>query len=274
MTTATVYTNALLGFMLLLVCVPLLGIGYGATLLDKVLSERLRQNRQRVRCEKIRKQRSKQRDRRRELRRELRNALLRDSQRRSRHEFSPEDVAKQWDKSHDSLEEMIRFGAMLLDVEDTVDSSLVIEQDKSGNPFILGRNPGLKGWLAEHCPHIGYKTAMRYKSLAEKVMQVKESKRREAFIAKSETIHELQESLYRHLGIAHYPLEEPRTKGEVSPYALQRPGQGRNHNQSLIYRIRSRTHDALRVLPPRTSKEAKRFITAFQVLADEVKGAP
>ena len=57
------------------------------------------------------------------------------------------------------LREAVKFGAMLMELETIVGKS-------QG-----GRNTdgdGIKGWLAEHCPEINYKTATVYKSLAAK----------------------------------------------------------------------------------------------------------
>ena len=59
--------------------------------------------------------------------------------------------------------------AALLDLDAYVDNRL--QFDTEGK--ICGRNPGVKGWLFEHCPDIWarYKTAMRYKQLAVKLRQ-------------------------------------------------------------------------------------------------------
>ena len=46
------------------------------------------------------------------------------------------------------VEEKIKLGSMLLDAEAAVDSSLV--RDEYGE--IVGRKPGLRGWLADNCP--------------------------------------------------------------------------------------------------------------------------
>jgi len=169
-----------------------------------------------------------------------------------------EEVARQWDRSHDSLGEMVRFGLMLLEVEEVVDSSIIMGEDADGVPVIVGRNPGVRGWLAEHCPHIGYKTAMRYKSLARKSLQ---SRKGEALIAKSESVHALQESLYVDLGIPHCCLEKPRAKRKSTlrrtPY------------QALIFATRTRARDALGTL---SVQEARQLGAAFLSLTDELCG--
>lgn len=62
------------------------------------------------------------------------------------------------------VEEKIRLGSMLLDAEATVDSSLI--RDEGGE--IVGRNPGLRGWLAENCPELlpHYGALLGYRRMA------------------------------------------------------------------------------------------------------------
>jgi len=81
-----------------------------------------------------------------------------------------EGLCQQWDKVHDSLDEMLKFGEMMIELDDYVDNSFVFD-DKGG---IISRFPGIKGFLKEHCPHIPYKTSMRYRILAMKARQVAE----------------------------------------------------------------------------------------------------
>ena len=61
----------------------------------------------------------------------------------------------------------LRLGAMLSDLEPVVDQSYI--RDKDGT--IVGRQPGLRGWIAMHAPDLlpYYKTLMAYKSLADKL---------------------------------------------------------------------------------------------------------
>lgn len=67
-------------------------------------------------------------------------------------------------------QEMIRFGSMLEDLEAYVDNSL--RRNDAGT--IIGRNPGIKGWLSENCAELAakYTTVMRYKALAKQFRQV------------------------------------------------------------------------------------------------------
>ena len=106
-------------------------------------------------------------------------------------------------------------------------------------------------------------TAMRYKSLAEKAQKVKDS---EKIIRKSGSVHQLQETLYRKLDIAHFKLEgprQPREKPERPPHALP-PGCGGHCHQSHIYRLRAQARDALETLP---GHQSERFVKALRDLA-------
>lgn len=81
-----------------------------------------------------------------------------------------DDLKEQWSLVKRSHEDMLRFGSMLCDLEAYVDNSLL--RDENGE--IIGRRPGVKGWLGFNCPDIyrHYKKAMRYKQLAVKARQV------------------------------------------------------------------------------------------------------
>ena len=60
-----------------------------------------------------------------------------------------DELLEQWKRAHGRgrVEEKIRLGSMLLDIEATVDSSLLRNRDGE----IVGRNAGVKGWLKTHC---------------------------------------------------------------------------------------------------------------------------
>ena len=83
-----------------------------------------------------------------------------------------EAVREAWNRRRDSHEAAIRFGSILEDLECYLDNSL--RRDESG--VIVGRNPGIKGWLRDNLPEISekYTTAMRYKAAAKKLKQVVE----------------------------------------------------------------------------------------------------
>ena len=81
----------------------------------------------------------------------------------------PVAVAAQWEKlrARRAPLEALRFGAMLLNVSQYVDCSPIYGRGK----HIVARNPGLKGWLREHCREISYVTAMSYRKLAQTTCQ-------------------------------------------------------------------------------------------------------
>jgi len=281
------YGNGVLFAAILVACVPLFVAGCGVALFGALVADLLLRNRQRIRREKMRRQRLAQRETLRKLKRET---LLGNLQRANKgdsaqgnppgvnpsgKDISPpsaEEVARQWDRTHDSLEEMVGFGIMLLRLECAVDSSFIMGKDDDGNPVIVGRNPGLKGWLAEHCPHIGYKTAMRYKSLALKSLQSKKGK---SIVARSETLIGLQESLYKVLNITHYSHEKPYARRKVNVSGMGRTGRGRDACQALIFDVRARALGEFRERrPPPQSREMRRVVAAFTALTEELKSVP
>jgi hypothetical protein len=69
---------------------------------------------------------------------------------------------------------MIILGGMMHDLECYVDNCLRF--DESGN--VIGRNGGIRGWIAENVPELlpKYKTLMRYKALAVRIRQATETK--------------------------------------------------------------------------------------------------
>ncbi len=85
---------------------------------------------------------------------------------------TPEALLAQYDKAkgRGPVEEKIRLGSMMLDIEAAVDSSLV--HDPSGE--IVGRNAGVRGWIAENCPELipHYASLMGYRRLADEFRKV------------------------------------------------------------------------------------------------------
>jgi hypothetical protein len=81
-------------------------------------------------------------------------------------------VAAQWRRTRGSLVERLRFGSMLMDLEPAVDNSPILRMNRAcTREVIVARNPGVKGWLHQHCREVGYATAMRHKSLAHKLQR-------------------------------------------------------------------------------------------------------
>ena len=85
---------------------------------------------------------------------------------------TPEALLAQYDKAkgRGPVEEKLRLGSMMLDIEAAVDSSLV--RDPSGE--IVGRNAGVRGWIAENCPELipHYASLMGYRRLADEFRKV------------------------------------------------------------------------------------------------------
>ena len=105
----------------------------------------------------------------------MRRERLANERRRVRDRFTlnpcpePKALLAQYAKARGNAREAIRFGSMLCDLEAYCDSSLVRNDDGE----IVGRNPGVRGWLRSNCPKLAahYSNAMRYKGLAEKFRQ-------------------------------------------------------------------------------------------------------
>ena len=107
---------------------------------------------------------------------ERRRALAAERRRiRRRRTESPcptrEAILDAWTHAREGREAMLRFGSLLEDLECYVDHELRIADGR-----IVGRAPGIKGWLRENVPALAlrYTTVMRYKAAAKKLRQVVE----------------------------------------------------------------------------------------------------
>ena len=82
-----------------------------------------------------------------------------------------EDILDAWTHAREGREAMLRFGSLLEDLECYVDHELRLTGGR-----IVGRAPGIKGWLRENIPALAlrYTTVMRYKAAAKKLRQVVE----------------------------------------------------------------------------------------------------
>ena len=81
-----------------------------------------------------------------------------------------EQILEAWTKVGDSKEALLRFGSLMEDLECYVDNSLRRTEDG----MIVGRRPGIKGWLQIEIPalYLKYKTVMAYKAAAKRMRQV------------------------------------------------------------------------------------------------------
>ena len=80
---------------------------------------------------------------------------------------TPEAIRKAWVASRASLAGKLLAGTLLSDLEPVVDQSYLRAEDGT----IVGRRPGIKGWLLANCPDMlpHYKALMNYKALADKL---------------------------------------------------------------------------------------------------------
>ena len=85
---------------------------------------------------------------------------------------TPEDVRAAWAAARSGPGGRLRLGRLLMDLECFVDNDLVVRWYRK-LPRIVGRKPGIRGWIAENCPELvpKYKTLMRHKALATKARQ-------------------------------------------------------------------------------------------------------
>ena len=93
---------------------------------------------------------------------------------RMRHTLNPcptkEQILDAWTKVKESPKALLRFGSLLEDLECYVDNSLRRTEDG----VIIGRRPGIKGWLQTEIPalYLKYTTVMAYKATAKRMRQV------------------------------------------------------------------------------------------------------
>ena len=174
-----------------------------------------------------------------------------------------EDLRRQWDKLRDSPEEAVRFGEMMVELEDYVDNAFIF--DDAGE--IVGRHPGIKGFLAAECPHIGYSTALRYRILA---MKAREIARKQGNLAKvgaqCRTACELGRRIDTALGITHYRLEHPRRQARHKK-ADRRP-------QPAIFSIREEARSAGKLDAPRRQRVVNALLEVAQELAIKPQETP
>ena len=81
-----------------------------------------------------------------------------------------EQILEAWLRVKESHEATVRFGGLIEDLECYLDNSLI----RDGDGAIVGRCPGVKGWLKDNLPALWlrYTTVMRYKAAAKKLRQV------------------------------------------------------------------------------------------------------
>jgi hypothetical protein len=165
-----------------------------------------------------------------------------------------EGLCKQWDKVRDSYEEMLKFGAMLVELDDCVDNSFVYEGD-----VIVGRRPGMKGFLRDHCPHIGYTTAMGYRTLALKSREVDDARKLSEICRKCTTLGDLIEAFDAPLKITRRHLSFKRRRTNPRPTT--------NNPQPAIFSMRE---EALSATQQLDVQQRERFVSALRELVREL----
>ena len=82
---------------------------------------------------------------------------------------TPDELRRAWEsaRGHGPLTAKLLAGTLLSNLEPAVDQSYLRAEDGT----IIGRRPGLKGWLRGYCPDLvpHYKALMSYKALADKL---------------------------------------------------------------------------------------------------------
>ena len=78
--------------------------------------------------------------------------------------YTPDAVTAQYRRAVAGALEMVRFGAMLVEIDMALSAG---GQDPNGRRG----EESLHGWLEANCPDVNYKTAMRFKCLAEGVQR-------------------------------------------------------------------------------------------------------
>jgi hypothetical protein len=76
--------------------------------------------------------------------------------------YAPAIITEQYKRAISGTLEVLRFGAMLIEVELNLTREILIGRGR-GRPT----DGTLKEWLEENCPEVNYKTAMRFKMLTQ-----------------------------------------------------------------------------------------------------------
>jgi len=166
-----------------------------------------------------------------------------------------EELRTQWDRVHDSVEEAIKFGEMLIELEDYVDNSFVFSGDE-----IVGRHPGIKGFLKKHCPHVVYTTAMRYRTLALKAREIaKKQGKFEEIRKKCRNVQGFWTKLEAHLRVPHRKIKLVRRLRKNRP----KPSDPKSAFATLREQARS-------AVGQMDGQERARFVAAMRGLVREL----
>ena len=85
---------------------------------------------------------------------------------------TPQDLTAPWTANPRTLNDRLRLGSRLADLDPTLDHTISRTTLPGGKTVFRARPGGMKGWLADRRVAIPYSTAMRYKKLAQRLRQV------------------------------------------------------------------------------------------------------
>lgn len=132
-------------------------------------------------------------------------------------EYAPEVITQAWKMAVNGIRNVVCFGSMLCEV----DMSLSRETHRGGC-FQTGET--LKAWLAEHCPEVNYKTAMKFRRMAEITIAAAQTEYG-AEIGAGETV--------KLLGLLPHKGEEISDSGEAKRIILERFLDGKSQRDVL-----------------------------------------
>jgi len=123
---------------------------------------------------------------------------------------------------------------------------------------IIRRGPGIKGFLSQHCHHIVYTTAMRYRALALKAKEAEKKGKLQSIRKESKTIDEITEKFDSLLQVEH--------RSQRKRHPNERPDQD-STPQPDIFSMRDQALSACSKL---NGAQRKRYAAALQELAQEL----
>ena len=85
---------------------------------------------------------------------------------------TPQNLTAPWTATPRTLNDRLRLGSRLADLDQTLDHTISRTTLPSGKTVFRARPGGMKGWLADRRVAIPYSTAMRYKKLAQRLRQI------------------------------------------------------------------------------------------------------
>ena len=85
---------------------------------------------------------------------------------------TPQDLTDPWTATPRTLNDRLRLGSRLADLDPTLDHTISRTTLPNGKTVFRARPGGMKGWLADRRVAVPYSTAMRYKKLAQRLRRI------------------------------------------------------------------------------------------------------